>query len=127
MTIKLLLLAGFAMVALAAARTGPSPRHLAVRRLVALALLGTAGLAVLFPDLVTWLAQLVGVGRGTDLVLYLFVIASAVVWLGVYRRFAEMDTRITQLVRSLALAEAARTGDPSGVATREVRPAPADS
>jgi small membrane protein len=108
MIIKVLLLAGFALVALAAARMGPSPRHLAVRRLVAMALLSTAAAAVLLPDLVTQLAQLVGVGRGTDLVLYLFVVASAVVWLGIYRRFTEMDARITQLVRSQALAEATR-------------------
>jgi small membrane protein len=126
MIIQLLLLAGFGAVSLAAARMGPSPRHLAVRRLSAMALLAAAAMAVLFPDLVTQLAHVVGVGRGTDLVLYLFVVASAVVWLGVYRRFTEMDARMTQLVRALALAEAARAGDDS-TPTDGRRPARADA
>jgi hypothetical protein len=106
MAIKLLLLVAFTAVAVATARLGPSPRHLAVRRLLAVALLLASGLAVLFPELVTSLARLLGVGRGTDLVLYVFVVVSAVTWLGVYRRITELETRITRLVRSQAIAEA---------------------
>src|SRR5205085_11299075 len=103
MTIKILLIAAFSAVALATARLGPSPRHLAVRRLLAIVLLLGSGLSVLFPDLVTSLAHLVGVGRGTDLVLYVFVVVSAVAWLGVYRRITELETRMTRLVRAQAL------------------------
>jgi hypothetical protein len=104
MAIKLLLLVAFGAVALAAARLGPSPRHLAVRRLVAIALLLLSSLSVLFPGLVTDVAREVGVGRGTDLVLYGFVVVSAVTWLGMYRRVSELESRLTRLVRAQALS-----------------------
>lgn len=106
MAIKLLLLAAFTGVALLTARLGPSPRHLAVRRMLATVLGVSAALSVLFPDLVTALAHLLGVGRGTDLLLYAFVVVSTVTWLSVYRRLVELEDRITRLVRSQALADA---------------------
>jgi hypothetical protein len=104
MAIKVLLLLAFGTLALTAARLGPSPRHLAVRRLLATGLLLVSGLSVLFPDLVTAVARLVGVGRGTDLVLYVFVVVSAVTWLGMYRRVSDLETRLTRLIRSQALS-----------------------
>ncbi|MDX6326140.1 MAG: small rane protein [Nocardioidaceae bacterium] len=104
MAIKLLLLVAFSGLALTAARLGPSPRHLAVRRLLATGLLLASALSVLFPDLVTAVARLVGVGRGTDLVLYVLVVVSAVTWLGMYRRVSDLESRLTRLVRSQALS-----------------------
>ena len=104
MAIKLLLLLAFSALAVTAARLGPSPRHLAVRRLLATGLLLVSGLSVLFPDLVTAVAHLVGVGRGTDLVLYVLVVVSAVTWLGMYRRVSDLEARLTRLVRSHAIA-----------------------
>jgi hypothetical protein len=107
MIIKVLLL-GALLLLLAGAVRSRSPRHLALRRLAAAVLAVGAALAVVFPDLVTRVAHLVGVGRGTDLVLYLFVIVSTFVWLGMYRRILELETRLARLVRAQALAEAAR-------------------
>lgn len=104
MAIKLLLLAAFVALAVAAARLGPSPHHLALRRLLATGLLVVSGLSVLFPGLVTDLARLVGVGRGTDLVLYVLVVVSAVTWLGMYRRVSDLEARLTRLVRFQALS-----------------------
>lgn len=104
MAIKLLLLLAFSALAVTAARLGPSPRHLAVRRLLATGLLAVSCLSVLFPDVVTAVAQLVGVGRGTDLVLYVLVVVSAVTWLGMYRRVSDLEARLTLLVRSQALS-----------------------
>ena len=103
MAIKILLLLAFSALAVAAARLGPSPRHLAVRRLLATGLLLVSGLSVLFPDLVTAVARLLGVGRGTDLVLYVLVVVSAVTWLGMYRRVSDLEARLTRLVRSQAI------------------------
>jgi hypothetical protein len=108
MTIKILLLAAFVVLSVAAARLGPSPRHLAVRRLLGTGLLLAAVVAVLHPDSVTAVAHRVGVGRGTDLVLYALVVVSAMTWLGMYRRLSELEARLTRLVRFQALAEAAR-------------------
>ena len=117
MAIKFLLLAAFAALAVAAARLGPSPRHLALRRLLATGLLMVSGLSVLFPGLVTDLARLVGVGRGTDLVLYVLVVVSAVTWLGMYRRVSDLEARLTRLVRFQALSTPAYpdAGPPAGV------------
>ena len=108
MIIKLLLLAAFAALAVVAARTAPSPGVLAVRRIFIVGALATSALAVLFPDTVTEAAQLVGVGRGTDLVLYVFIVVAIVGWLGTYRRLVDLEGRLAQLVRSQALAEASR-------------------
>jgi hypothetical protein len=109
MTIKVLLLAAFVLLSVAAARLGPSPRHLAVRRLGVTGLLLVAAAAVLRPDWVTAVAHRVGVGRGTDLVLYVLVVVSAMTWLAMYRRVSELEARLTRFVRFQALTDAART------------------
>ena len=120
--IKVLLLVSFAGVALAAARLGPSPRHLLLRRAAVVASFVAVGVAVLFPDMVTALANLVGVGRGTDLVLYALVVVSVAVWLGVYRRIVDMESRIAHLVRAQALAVADAEGQRPVDALGESRP-----
>lgn len=103
MIIQILLICAFALIALAAARSGPSATHLAYRRLLAVLLLVTAAVAVLFPDILQWMAELVGVTRGTDLLLYTFVVVSVVVWLRLYRKLAGIEDRIVELTRALAL------------------------
>jgi hypothetical protein len=103
--IQVLLIAAFAVIALAAARSGPSATHLAYRRVLAVLLLLAAAVAVLFPSILQWMANLVGVDRGTDLLLYVFVVVSVVVWLRLYRRTAVTDARIVELTRALALSD----------------------
>lgn len=106
MTIKLLLLAAFALLALLGARLGESPRDMALKRLAVLGLFLASSVAVLFPDAVTTVGRWVGVGRGTDLVLYLFVVVSVLVWLGTYKRMTRLDEQLTQLARAQALLRA---------------------
>jgi small membrane protein len=113
MIIKILLLAAAVGIAVAAARTSTSPGRLALRRLGILVTLAMAVLAVLFPGVVTAVARLVGVGRGTDLVLYAFMVVAVVGWLGSCRRLAELDDRLASLVRSQALAGADRDRSPT--------------
>lgn len=103
MIIKLLLLAGILAAATFAYRGAPGTVSLAARRLTLAVTLAAAMVAVLFPDLVTTLANLVGVGRGADLVLYGFVLASIFVWIGMYRRLHEIEHRFVELNRSVAL------------------------
>lgn len=62
--------------------------------------------AVLRPDDVTWVADRLGVGRGTDLVLYGLVAAFMFGMLNFYLRFREIDRRFTELTRTLAIREA---------------------
>lgn len=69
--------------------------------------------AVLRPSDVTWLARQVGVGRGTDLVVYLLVVAFVFGMLNSYLRDREISTHLTNLARQLAIrdAELARRED----------------
>lgn len=80
--------------------------HLALRR-IALGLFVLAAVAsVMFPEWLTWLASLVGVGRGTDLLLYAFVLVFLLFVITQYRRNMAVNRRITLLSRRIALDEA---------------------
>ena len=67
--------------------------------------------AIIWPDAVTWAANLVGVGRGTDLVLYVMVMFFLFTTASLYQRVKGLETQITVLVRELALARPERRAD----------------
>ena len=67
--------------------------------------------AVLRPDDLTWIANKLGVQRGTDLVLYALVMAFAFVTVSTYVRFREQELRYARLARSVALQNALRPED----------------
>ncbi|HEY1572329.1 MAG TPA: DUF2304 domain-containing protein [Pseudonocardiaceae bacterium] len=62
--------------------------------------------AVLFPDTTSRLSQLIGVGRGADLLLYLLVVAFAFAMINTYLRLRQWDVRYARLARALALRNA---------------------
>lgn len=64
--------------------------------------------AVLRPDDLTVVAQFVGVSRGTDLLLYVLVVAFMFVTLSTYVRFREQELRYARLARAIALQNAIR-------------------
>ena len=66
-------------------------------------------IAVLRPDWVDWLAHKVGVGRGTDLVLYVLAIAFVFVSVNTYFRLKAQAARFTELARAIALRDAVET------------------
>ena len=76
--------------------------------------------AVVFPRGVSGLANLVGVGRGADLLLYALVIAFAFYSINTYLRFKEVDLRYARLARAIALRDA----EPPEVAPTEISSAP---
>ncbi|APT83887.1 membrane protein [Corynebacterium aquilae DSM 44791] len=67
--------------------------------------------AVLHPDHLTWVANLVGVARGTDLLLYGLVVAFMFTTLSTYIRFREQELRYARLARAVALQNAIRPED----------------
>jgi hypothetical protein len=69
-------------------------------------LLLVGAIAVFNPVLVTGLAQQVGVGRGTDLLVYFLAAASLLAWLSLWRRIFELEQRLVLLTRSNALHDA---------------------
>jgi small membrane protein len=69
--------------------------------------------AVLRPDDTTVLAHWLGVGRGTDLMLYALVVAFAFTSLTTYLHFKDVELRYTRLARAIALQSAQRPSDPA--------------
>ena len=77
-------------------------------RLLAILLFLTATVFVLFPNLTTGIAKALGVGRGTDLLLYVSLIAGIHAFLLLYRRMRELERKITEQIRTAALKDASR-------------------
>lgn len=84
----------------------PGARPLAIRRITYGVLLLAAIAAVMFPGWLTWLAQLVGVGRGTDLLLYGLVLVFISHSMASKTKHATEDQRFTLLARSMAITNA---------------------
>jgi small membrane protein len=81
-------------------------RTQAVRRLGLMLFAALAVWSILFPSVWNQIARLVGVGRGTDMVLYALVVAFLSFTLTTYVRFRDFEARYTKLARRLALDEA---------------------
>jgi hypothetical protein len=111
--IQVVLLVAVAVVAGLLTRSTANARHQAIRRLLLVGFVVAAAVSVVSPDVVTWLANRLGVGRGADLVLYALVIAFLSYIATSYRRLNALDRKITTLTRELALATARleKTGD----------------
>lgn len=103
---QFLLIAVVIIVAIAAVRSLPGDRSLAVKRLVAILFAVAAIVSIMFPTLITMIANFLGIGRGADLLLYVFVLAALLFAVSNGRARARSDARVTQLARSVALMEA---------------------
>jgi len=106
MIIKWLLVPALVVAVVLSLRARSSLRGQARRKILAVLTVVAGGIAVLFPDLLQALADLVGVTRGTDLMLYglALVIIYLVGSTGV--RFREQEARLVLLARQVALGEA---------------------
>lgn len=102
-----LIAAVVALGALVMRRTG-ADSHLAIRRILMMLFVIAAVLSILFPQWLTWLAGLVGVGRGTDLLLYVFVIAFIAFIYTQRRKNLALQRQFTLLARRIALLDAAQ-------------------
>jgi hypothetical protein len=70
-------------------------------------IIGSLGLLMaLVPEWSNHVAHMIGVGRGVDLVIYLSIIGLAFLWIGIYTRIRDLETRQTWLVRRLAIEQA---------------------
>jgi hypothetical protein len=106
--IKLLLLGGIAAFGILAFRGGQSAAHRAFWRLAGLMVILAAALSVLFPNSLTTIAQSIGVNRGSDLLLYVLVVVFLLVVVILFRRVGELEQRYVDLVRRVAIDEAAK-------------------
>ena len=112
--IKFLLAPAIVLAVVLSLRSRASLRGQARRKLMAGLTLVGGVVAVVFPAILQDLADVVGVTRGTDLLLYLFAIVIIYMVGSTSVRFREQETRLVRLSREVALAEAAarlRTSD----------------
>ena len=87
-------------------RSTPSPRHLAIRRLLVLLALLAGVVMVVWPGLLSWLAELVGICRGADQLFYHAIDAGQLYVDNEYKRSVQLARANTQLAREIALTEA---------------------
>ena len=101
-------------------------RAQAIRRLGLLLFAAFAVVSILVPDVWNRIARVVGVGRGTDMVLYALVVAFLSFTVTTYLRFRDLETRYTRLARRLALDEAERDFPQEQVRTTGAPDSPTD-
>lgn len=66
----------------------------------------SAAAAMIWPNATRIVARYLGIGRGTDLVLYVSVFGTLAGFFYIYTRFRRLDRTMTLLVRELALEKA---------------------
>ena len=101
--IKIILIALFVVFGIALVLPATGARRLAIRR-VLLLLTTLAGIvAIAFPQIVNDLANLLGVGRGTDLILYVLVVVFIGTSISNSIRHRHLEREVTKLARRVAL------------------------
>jgi hypothetical protein len=101
MPIQILLTAGLSAALLYASVQEVMPRT--VRAVFAL-LVASGIYFVWLPDHTTILARWLGVARGTDLLIYLWILLTLIVGLNLHLKIQSAREEITELARALALA-----------------------
>ena len=81
-------------------------------RVLVLSLAALAVLSIIDPDIPQAIASLLGVARGTDLLLYVLIVVFVLTTLGLYFRLREVDQHLRRLVRSIAIEDAIRRDGP---------------
>ena len=88
---------------------------------IALVLFALANVyAVMRPNDLSVIAHFLGVGRGTDLVLYALVVAFMAGMFSMYQRFRVVDRRYTELARTVAIREAELINRERGLQSAQV-------
>jgi small membrane protein len=104
--IKVLLILALVSFSLMALRRRQTATSRAGRRIGLAAIVICGIIAVLWPGITGRIANAVGVGRGTDLILYVLFVAFLFVTLNVYLNFRDIEAKYTAAIREIALLEA---------------------
>jgi hypothetical protein len=104
--VQFLLIAAVLFLLLVAIRSRTAHSVSASKKLLFLAFTVVLVVAVLAPNLVTDVANLVGVGRGTDLVLYMLAVAFGFYVVNDYLRAQDNQQQLHRLARRIAVLEA---------------------
>lgn len=106
MWFQIVLIAAMLVIAGYLLRATPSARHLAIRRVLVLLVLAAGVVVILAPGWLSALANLVGIGRGADLLFYSAIVAFLFYVVVDYKRSLETQRATTRLARELTLARA---------------------
>ena len=93
---------------------------LLIKRAVAVIMFGGLLFLVVFPDISTWIANKVGIGRGADLLFYFAHLFFLLVAVALWRRLITLNDTVTRLAREIAIIKAERpegTGERTGPTT----------
>ena len=86
-------------------------KNILINRVVFL-LLGLTGIfLILFPNITSEIANFMGIGRGTDLVVYLFILISLFLFVYVMSILKRLEQKITAIVRNNAIDNPRKTLD----------------
>ena len=80
-------------------------RSAVIDKLLIACILAAGIFLVVFPDLTNKLATTLGVGRGADLVFYLFIVAFCYLILLVYAKIRKLERQLAELARRQALMD----------------------
>ena len=100
---QVVLLIALLLISLYLLKAKPTVRSQAIRRLVLVGAVMVGIVLVLFPDLLFMTASALGIARGTDFLLYMFLIAMLFYIVHQYRRMLWFDKTNTDLAREIAL------------------------
>ena len=75
-------------------------------RVVVLLLLAAAWFSILLPEFTTTVANMLGVGRGADLIIYLFALFTLYALVLLYTNVQTLSLQLTALVRQNAIRDA---------------------
>lgn len=106
MIIQVILIAAFLTLFFYVLRNRRASKLRAWKKLLLLVFIVFAAIAIIWPQTITDVAHLVGVGRGTDLLLYVLVVSFVFFVLNVYLKFKDLEQRYVKLARHIALVEA---------------------
>jgi hypothetical protein len=109
--IKILLLVIIAALAISALRIKKEVHSNALKKIGFILLLLGGIVAILEPNLLTAVANAVGVGRGTDLVFYIFALAFLFQLINSYQGHKRNNEKITELARKIAILDAQKRYD----------------
>lgn len=102
-TFQLLVIPLLLIVALLDLRGLIAGRGNVALRLARVVLWLVAAMLVAQPALSSWLAGLVGIGRGADLVIYSFMLVAPIAWFHLHTKHYSLERKLVQLARAEAL------------------------
>jgi hypothetical protein len=108
MPIKIILLVTFLLITIGVVQL---LRNRLLSRILIIVLAVAAVYFILMPDQLTAIATLLGVGRGTDLLVYLGFCGLLMLHLLSYRKTKKLEEQVAELNRKIALKEAEKDED----------------